>query len=148
MATSEKDCSIQYFIDNVNTDVLDKRSTELSVKEFQSTFATASASLESLKMEMKEIKAELRDERSKRKKAEAKARKIDQQLKYAQFKGTEHQICMAHAVAKLAKAEMERTIRKFTTQRNNSLHYGNDEGVEIAVAYYSVISTVKLHGMS
>ena len=42
----------------------------------------------------------------------------------------------------------ERTIRKLTTQRNNSLHYGSDEGVEMAVAYHSVISTVKLHGMS
>ena len=42
----------------------------------------------------------------------------------------------------------ERTIRKLTTQRNNSLHYGSDDGVEMAVAYHSVISTVKLHGMS
>ena len=42
----------------------------------------------------------------------------------------------------------ERTLRKLTTQRNNSLHYGSDEGVELAVAYHSVISTVKLHGMS
>ena len=41
----------------------------------------------------------------------------------------------------------ERTLRKLTTQRNNSLHYGSDEGVELAVAYHSVISTVKLHGM-
>ena len=42
----------------------------------------------------------------------------------------------------------ERTIRKLTTQRNNSLHYGSDAGVEMAVAYHSIISTVKLHGMS
>ena len=42
----------------------------------------------------------------------------------------------------------ERTLRKLTTQRNNSLHYGSDEGVELAAAYHSVISTVKLHGMS
>ena len=51
-------------------------------------------------------------------------------------------------MAKLGKNEMERTIRKLTTQRNNSLHYGSDEGVEMAIAYHSVISTVKLHGMS
>ena len=63
-------------------------------------------------------------------------------------KDTEHQICMAHAMAKLAKAETERTIRKLTTQRNNSLHYGSHEEVEMAVAYHSVISTVKLQGMS
>lgn len=42
----------------------------------------------------------------------------------------------------------ERTIRKLTTQRNNSLHYGSDAGVEMAAAYHSVISTVKLHGSS
>ena len=28
------------------------------------------------------------------------------------------------------------------------VHYGSDEGVEMAAAYHSVISTVKLHGMS
>lgn len=43
---------------------------------------------------------------------------------------------------------VERTIRKLTTQRNNSLHYGSDAGVEMAATYHSVISTVKLHGSS
>ena len=42
----------------------------------------------------------------------------------------------------------ERTIRKLTTQRNNSLHYGGDAGAEMAATYHSVISTVKLHGCS
>lgn len=42
----------------------------------------------------------------------------------------------------------ERTIRKLTTQRNNSLHYGSDARVEMAVTYHSVIATVKLHGSS
>ena len=42
----------------------------------------------------------------------------------------------------------ERTIRKLTTQRNNSLHYGSDAGAEMAAAYHSVIGTVKLHGSS
>ena len=42
----------------------------------------------------------------------------------------------------------ERTIRKLTTQHNNSPHYGNDEGAEMAVTYHSVIGTVKLHGSS
>ena len=36
----------------------------------------------------------------------------------------------------------ERTIRKLTTQRNNSLH------AEMAATYHSVIGTVKLHGSS
>ena len=42
----------------------------------------------------------------------------------------------------------ERTIRKLTTQRNNSLHYGSDAGVEMTAIYYSVIRTIKLHGSS
>ena len=37
----------------------------------------------------------------------------------------------------------ERTIRKLTTQRNNSLHYGSDAGAEMAATYHSVIGTVK-----
>ncbi len=36
----------------------------------------------------------------------------------------------------------ERTIRKLTTQRNNSLHYGSDAGAEMAATYHSVIGTV------
>ena len=42
----------------------------------------------------------------------------------------------------------ERTIRKLTTQRNSSLHYGSDAGAEMAATYHSIISTVKLHGFS
>ena len=42
----------------------------------------------------------------------------------------------------------ERTIRKLTTQRNNSLHYGSDAGAEMAATYHSVIGTVKIHGSS
>ena len=38
----------------------------------------------------------------------------------------------------------ERTIRKLTTQRNNSLHYGSEAGAEMAATYHSVIGTVKL----
>ena len=42
----------------------------------------------------------------------------------------------------------DRTIRKLTTQRNNSLCYGSDSGAEMAATYHSVIGTVKLHGSS
>lgn len=42
----------------------------------------------------------------------------------------------------------ERCIRKLTTQRNSMLHFGSDAGVEMAAAYHSIISTVKLHGKS
>ena len=81
MSADEKDRFIQYLVDKVSTYELDKRATELAVEEFQSTFDSVSASLESLKKEMEVLKAELRDERSNRKKAEAQARKLEQKLK-------------------------------------------------------------------
>lgn len=80
MAADEKDRFIQYLVDKVNTYELDKRATELAVEEFQSTFDSVSASLESLKKDMETLKAELCEERSKRKKAEAKAIKLEQKL--------------------------------------------------------------------
>ena len=80
-AVDEKDRYIQSLVDKVNTYELDKRATELAVEEFQSTFDNVSASLESLKKKMEEIKTELHEECLKRKKAEAKARKIEQKLK-------------------------------------------------------------------
>ena len=42
----------------------------------------------------------------------------------------------------------ERAVRPLTTQRNNMLHFGSDEGVKMAATYHSIISTVKLHGRS
>ena len=78
MATDKKDSFIQYLVDKVNTYELDKRATELAVEEFQSTFDSVNDSLESLKKEMEVIKAELHEERLRRKKAEAKARKLKQ----------------------------------------------------------------------
>ena len=80
MSADEKDRYIRSLLDKINMFELDKRATELAVEEFQSSFDSVSASLEFLKKEMEGIKAELRDERSKRKKAETKARKLDQQL--------------------------------------------------------------------
>ena len=81
MSADEKDRFIQYLVDKVNTYELDKRATELAVDEFQFTFDSVNDSLESLKKEMEEVKAELRDEHLKRKKVEAKARKLKQRLK-------------------------------------------------------------------
>ena len=37
---------------------------------------------------------------------------------------------------------VERTIRKLTTQRNNSFYYGSDAGAEMAATYHNVIGTV------
>ena len=42
----------------------------------------------------------------------------------------------------------ERAIRTLTTQRNSMLHYGSDEGAEMAATYHSIISTVKMQGRS
>lgn len=42
----------------------------------------------------------------------------------------------------------ERTIRHLTTQRNSILHFGSDEGAEMAATYHSIISTVKMQGRS
>ena len=42
----------------------------------------------------------------------------------------------------------ERNIRHLTTQRNSMLHFGSDEGAEMAATYHSIISTVKMQGRS
>lgn len=42
----------------------------------------------------------------------------------------------------------ERAIRPLTTQRNSMLHFGSDEGAEMAATYHSIISTVKMQGLS
>lgn len=42
----------------------------------------------------------------------------------------------------------ERAIRPLTTQRNAMLHFGSDEGAEMAATYHSIISTVKMQGRS
>ena len=42
----------------------------------------------------------------------------------------------------------ERAIHPLTTQRNTMLHFGSDEGTEMAATYHSIISTVKMQGRS
>ncbi len=42
----------------------------------------------------------------------------------------------------------ESAIRPLTTQCNAMLHFGSDEGVEMAATYHSIISTVKMQGRS
>ena len=42
----------------------------------------------------------------------------------------------------------ERAIRPLTTQRNSMLHFGSDEGAEMAATYHSIIRTVKMQGRS
>ena len=81
MAADEKDRYIRSLIDKINMFELDKRATKLAIEEFQTHFDTVTSTLDSLKKDMESLKAELHEERSKRKKAEANARKLEQKLK-------------------------------------------------------------------
>lgn len=194
MSADEKDRYIQYLVGRLEEAELDKRAMELGVKEFQATFDSVNAGLSALRKEMDILQVELRKERGRRKQAEARARKLDQQLKFVRKNRFGDKRQKAEKVAiffyedgskgREDKDEAdrspyltealnypdkfrngifaflkdgnypidnnisERTIRKLTTQRNSMLHFGSDEGVEMAATYHSVISTVKLHGMS
>ena len=70
---------------------------ELAVEEFQGIHNNVLEQLAELQRSIAEIKTELHEERGKRKRAEAKARKLDRQLKSAQknkfgvnYDGTTH----------------------------------------------------------
>ena len=98
MPADQKDRYIYYLVDKVNALDLDKRAMELAVEEFQGIHDNVLQQLAELKRSIAEIKAEnaemkaenaemrqeICNEKEKRKRAEAKARKLDQQLKYAQ----------------------------------------------------------------
>ena len=56
MSEDEKDRYIRSLLDKINMFELDKRATELAVEEFQSTFDSVSASLESFKKAMETLK--------------------------------------------------------------------------------------------
>lgn len=83
MSADEKDRYIQYLVGHLEEAELDKRAMELGVKEFQSTFDSVNAGLSALRKEMDILQVELHKERGRRKQAEARARKLDQQLKFA-----------------------------------------------------------------
>ena len=84
MPADQKDRYIHYLVDKVNELDLDKRAMELAVDEFQGIHNNVQEQLAELQKSIDEMKTELHEERIKRKRAEAKARKLDQQLKYAQ----------------------------------------------------------------
>ena len=67
MATDDKDCFIQYFADKVNTHELYKCVTVLTIEEFWFTFDSVSSNIDSLKKEIEKIKAEFREDRTRRK---------------------------------------------------------------------------------
>ena len=81
MAADEKDRYIRSLIDKINMFELDKRATELAVEEFQTHFDTVTSTLVSFKTDMESLTAEFSEARSKRKKAEAKARMLELKLK-------------------------------------------------------------------
>lgn len=91
MPADQKDRYIHYLIDKVNELDLDKRAMELAVEEFQGIhnnvleqLAELQKSIAGIKAENAEMRQEICNEKEKRKRAEAKAKKLDQQLKYAQ----------------------------------------------------------------
>lgn len=84
MPEDQKDRYIQYLVGKVNELDLDRRAMELAVEEFQGIHTNVLEQLADLQRSIAEVKTELHEERGKRKRAEAKARKLDQQLKYAQ----------------------------------------------------------------
>lgn len=84
MPADQKDRYIQYLLGKVNELDLDKRAMELAVEEFQGIHTNVLEQLAELQKSIAEVKTELHEERRRRKSAEAKARKLDQQLKYAQ----------------------------------------------------------------
>ena len=91
MPSDQKDRYIRYLIEQEEEKDLELRAMRLAVEEFQSIHDRVSESLANLQREMAafqkemaEMKGGLSSERSKRRAAEAKARKLDQQLKYAQ----------------------------------------------------------------
>ncbi|MDY2642085.1 MAG: transposase, partial [Mediterranea sp.] len=84
MPSDQKDRYIRYLIEQQEEKDLELRAMKLAVEEFQSIHDGVAESLATLQKEMAEIRSELSSERSKRKSAEARARKLDQQLKYAQ----------------------------------------------------------------
>lgn len=52
------------------------------------------------------------------------------------------------SLSKSCDNDTECVIRPLTTQRSVMLHFGSDEGVEMAATYHSIISTVKMQGKS
>ena len=84
MPADQKDRYILYLVDKVNELDLDKRAMELAVEEFQGIHNNVLDQLAELQRSIAEMQTELNEERGKRKRAEANARKLDQQLRYAQ----------------------------------------------------------------
>ena len=84
MPSDQKDRYIRYLIESQEEKDLELRAMRMAMEEFQSIHDRVSESLANLQKEMAEIKRELSSERSKRKAAEFRARKLDQQLKFAQ----------------------------------------------------------------
>ena len=84
MPSDQKDRYIRYLIEQQEEKDLELRAMKLAVEEFQTIHDGVAESRARLQKEMAEIRSELSSERNKRKAAEARARKLDQQLKYAQ----------------------------------------------------------------
>lgn len=66
----------------------------------------------------------------------------------SRMKGDFHVRFRERLRVKFPWSTQQRAIHPLTTWRNAMLHFSSDEGAEMAAAYYSIISTVKIQGRS
>ena len=85
MPSDQIDRYIRYLIERQEEKELELRAMQLAVEEFQSIHDRVSESLANLQRETAAIKSELSSEKSKCEATEAKARRLDQQLRFAQM---------------------------------------------------------------
>lgn len=83
MSVSEKDRYIQYLVDRVNDADLDKRAILLVLDDFKEIQNKMQTQLESVMSSQSKLEAENSELNKKLKSAEARSRKLEEQLKYA-----------------------------------------------------------------
>lgn len=83
MSDDQKDRFIDYLADRVTVLDLDKRAMELVLEDFLKTQQQMLDKIASLESEQKALQDSLDEETRKRKAAERKAQRLDEQLKYA-----------------------------------------------------------------
>ena len=83
MSESQKDRFIDYLADRVTNLDLDKRAMELVLEDFLKTQQEMQKSMAALQADQQKLLSRLDEETRKRKAAERKAQRLDEQLKYA-----------------------------------------------------------------
>lgn len=83
MAADERDRYIRYLVDRVNDSDLDKRAMLAVLEDFKEVHAKMQAQLDEVMSTQSTLVAENSDLKTRLKSAETKARKLDEQLKFA-----------------------------------------------------------------